>query len=55
MGVFLARGASLESKQRLVEVLDTLDKSGVELPEKVQENLRILVAQVERLRHSSSE
>jgi len=54
VGAVLSRSASLKSKQRLLEVVDTLDKSGVKLPGKVHENRRILVAQVEKLKHSGA-
>lgn len=47
----LMRDASLERKQRLLEVMDSLDGFGVSLPEKVCENRRILVTQIEQLRH----
>ena len=49
----LSRNASLERKQRLLEVVDSLDGSGVKLPDKVCENRRILAKQVERILHPS--
>ena len=47
----LSRKASLNRKQRLLEVVDSLDGSGVKLPHKVCENRRILAKQVERMRY----
>jgi hypothetical protein len=50
----LSQNADLDRKQRLLEVLDSLDRSGVKLPKGICENRRILMAQVDRLRHSDT-
>jgi hypothetical protein len=50
----LSRDADLGRKQRLLEVLDLLDRSGVKLPDGICENRGILLAQVEWLRSSGS-
>lgn len=46
----LARSTDVERKQRVVAVVDALGKGGVELPEKLQNNRRVLSQQIERLR-----
>jgi hypothetical protein len=50
----LVRNASLERKQRLLEILNALDNSGVKLPDKVHDNRRTLATQIEQLRHSGA-
>ena len=44
--------AEIGRKQRLIEVLDLLDQSGVKLPDKISENRLVLLAQIERLRNT---
>jgi thiol-disulfide isomerase/thioredoxin len=50
----LARDTAPDRKQRLVDVVDALDKGGVQLPEKVRENRDVLMKQLERLRRSGA-
>ena len=45
----LARLADMKQKKRLVTVLDALDEGGVELPEQLKKNRRVLSQQIERL------
>ena len=52
VGGALSRSTGLESKQRVIDVVDMLENSGVKLPDKVHENRRVLVIQAEKLRHS---
>jgi hypothetical protein len=56
VGTVLKAGASLECKKRLVNVIDLLNESDVKLPEKVLENHRILMMQmqIERLRSGAA-
>ncbi len=42
----LVKNAPIENKQRIVEVIDSLDAAGVRLPEKIYDNRRILMKQI---------
>ncbi|HZK79932.1 MAG TPA: zinc-ribbon domain containing protein [Humisphaera sp.] len=50
----LASDAGLEQKKRVMAAVDALDRGGVKLPEKIQENRRILARQVERIERSGA-